>query len=741
MNRRALLAGVAGGTIAFSLSPVRAALAPAAPCPPVTPKRPIRIEQLGRVRVDDYAWLKPANWKEVWRDPATLDPAIRHYLEAEQAYSAAMLEPAAKLQASLRSEMAGWTAPELDAPALAEGAWAYASRRAEGSRYPRYSRRPAEGGEEQLLLDVAERAAGLPFLSVTHATPSPDGTLFAWAEDRTGAEKRTIFLRDLATGQIIEGPQDAYGDFVFSADSRWLFWTWRDANSRPARVYRRLARGGADVLVYREPDPGFLVQLTSSNSREYLFIRTWNDVTSEVRLINASHPEGAPRLVEPRRPGLVYTLEHWNDRFIVLTNADGAIDFKLMQAPVGTPGREFWRDWIAETRGRTITELRAFADYLVRVERVEGNPTVIARGAAGADRPVRFDEAAYAITLEPSPYAGDRLLLTYESPRTPRRWIEVALNTGGVRVVAEAKPPNNRSAERYRLLRRHATAPDGAEVPITILCRADLKTDGNAPLMLTGYGAYGISFETAFSAPNLALVDRGWVWAAAHVRGGSEKGRGWFEAARKLGKRRSFVDFIACAERLIADGYTRAGRIVPHGFSAGGLLVGVANNWRPDLWGGVIGQAPFVDMLNTMSDATHPLVPLTRPVWGDPLADRADYDNIAGYSPYENVGAKTYPPVLATTAIGDDRVGFWEPSKWIARLRERSTSGNPMLLHVAASGGHTGSAGAADDNGDAARMYAFAIWALKRRSGPTGDRHPVRHDKLKRPGFFRGSNL
>jgi oligopeptidase B len=260
--------------------------------------------------------------------------------------------------------------------------------------------------------------------------------------------------------------------------------------------------------------------------------------------------------------------------------------------------------------------------------------------------------------------------------------------------------------------RLHARAGDGAEVPITLLCRKGQVLDGKAPLMLTGYGSYGADYEPGFSIPNLSLVDKGWVWAAAHVRGGSEKGRDWFEQARQLKKKISFTDFIACAEHLIGERYTARGRICLHGFSAGGLLTGAALNLRPDLFGACIGQAPFVDMLNTMSDATHPLVPLTRPVWGDPLADPAAYDYIASYSPYENVATKAYPPVLATTAIGDDRVGFWEPAKWIAVLRERSTSGAPMLLHTEMTGAHAGAGGRFDEQAQIARMYAFAIWAL-----------------------------
>ncbi len=258
-----------------------------------------------------------------------------------------------------------------------------------------------------------------------------------------------------------------------------------------------------------------------------------------------------------------------------------------------------------------------------------------------------------------------------------------------------------------------ATAPDGASVPITVLRRRDLKLDGGAPLLLTGYGAYGYAVEADFSAPNLSLVDRGWVWAIAHVRGGSEKGWGWFLAARRGTKKTSFTDFIACAEHLARQGYTARGLIVAHGYSAGGLLVGAALNMRPDLWAGVIGQAPFVDVLNTMSDASHPLVPLARPDWGDPLADPAAYDYIASYSPYDNVGAQPYPPVLATAAVADDRVGYWEPAKWIARLRERSTSGRPTLLRTGMTGGHAGGAAREDEFARDAAFFAFAICAAR----------------------------
>jgi oligopeptidase B len=372
---------------------------------------------------------------------------------------------------------------------------------------------------------------------------------------------------------------------------------------------------------------------------------------------------------------------------------------------------------VAEQPGRAITDLYPRAGLFSWLQRIEGNLRVLAAGEDGVPREaVHFGEAAYKLSVQPTEYARDALLITIECPRSPPRWTDCDLRTGRQTVLASEAVPGAGKPSDYVLKRLHARARDGAMVPVTVLHGKSTKLDGSAPLLLTGYGAYGYSYETGYSAPLLSLIDRGWIWAVAHVRGGSEKGRAWFEAARQLKKKTSFTDFISCAEMLIATRHSRPKRIALHGFSAGGLLVGVANNMRPDLWSAVIGQAPFVDMLNTMSDATHPLVPLTRPVWGDPLSDAAAYDYIASYSPYENVQFQAYPAVLATTAIADDRVGFWEPAKWVAALRKHSTSGKPVLLHTETSGGHQGSSGRFDEFRQLARMYAFAIWQTEHRT-------------------------
>lgn len=713
ISRRRLLAGTAALVLVGNVRAGRQTRS-AQPRPPATPRIPKRIEQLGRVRVDDYAWLKPANWKEVWRDPSVLDPRILAYLEDENRYCNAVLRPTDRLQSELLKEMMARTPERLETPAIADGPWAYFTRFVPGAQQPRYMRRPREGGEATLLLDLEQRAAGLKYLGIRNAIHSPDHRLFAWAEDRTGAEKFVILVKDLATGDILpNGPEDAFGDFAFSADSQYIFWVWRDPKSRPARLYRRLARGGPDTLVYEEQDPGFLMEVAPSASGDYLFIRSFNDVTSEVRLIDARRPVASPVLVASRAAGVDYSIEHWRDRLIMRTNADGAEDYKLMWAPIASPTGP-WTAWFPHTPGRTIADLYPRAGLFAWLERVEGNLHVMACSEDGVRRePVSFSEAAYKLAVQPTEYAENALLVTIESPRTPPRWIHCNVETGRETVLASENVPGAAPPDAYVLKRVYARAADGALVPVTVLHAARSRLDGNAPLLLTGYGAYGYSYETGYSAPLLTLIDRGWIWAVAHVRGGGEKGREWFEQARQLKKKISFTDFISCAEALIATRHTRAKRIALHGFSAGGLLIGVANNMRPDLWSAVIGQAPFVDMLNTMSDATHPLVPLTRPVWGDPLSDPAAYDYIASYSPYENVSRQPYPAVLATTAISDDRVGFWEPAKWVATLRRYSTSGKPMLLHTETAGGHQGASGRIGELSQLARMYAFAIWQTR----------------------------
>ncbi len=725
MNRRgffsatiAALAAVPGAT-AFG---ARLARAEQLPVPPQTRRKPEVIKQLGRVRIDEYAWLKDPHWKDVWRDPGRLSPEILRHLDEENAYSEAVLAPTLPLQHVLFAEMKRRSSGSDEVPPITDRDWLYYRRFPAHAEYPVYARRAARGAAaEEVLLDGPQRAVGHDYFSIPHVARSPDHRLFAWAEDDTGSEKFRIFVRDLATGELIPAAiEDAFGSFTFSGDSAWLYWIWRDANSRPRKLFRRPARGGEDVLVYEETDPGYFMTLTRSRSNAFMKIRLLNGTSSEVRLIAATDPTATPRLIEERRPLIDYDVEDWNGRLVVRTNADGATDFKLMWADADSPGRDGWRDFISHRPGHSIENVLAFQDHLVRLERVDANPVlIVTERATLAERAIGFAEQAYSVAWdEESDYSAPTLRLSYQSPRTPREWYDEDLLSKQRRLVARATVPGGFDPDRYRVRRLFASAPDGAQVPMTVVMRRDARVDGTLPLLLHGYGSYGFSTEADFSVPALSLIDRGWIYAIAHVRGGSEKGHSWYLQAIQAGKPRTFTDFIACAKHLIAQRYTRAGQIVAHGLSAGGLLVGASANLRPDLWAGIIGQAPYVDALNTMSDAEHPLVPLARPDWGDPLADPAAYDTIAGYSPYENVHRQAYPAVLATSSVADDRVGYWEPAKWIAKLRECSTSGRPVLLRVSIRGGHLGAAGRFESMRQQALFWAFADWAINTGAKP-----------------------
>ena len=684
--------------------------------PPATFRSPKRIVQLGRVRVDDYAWLKPANWKAVWKDPSTLAPAIRAHLKAENAYAEKMLASTEPLQRRLFAEMSGRSSGSDTPPPHRVGPWLYYSRLAPGAQHASWYRRREGQGSEELLLDGPARADGRLAFKIINPVSSPDQSLFAWAEDEIGSERYHIYVKDLRTGRILPNPAtSAYGDFAFSPDSQWLFWVYRDADSRPSKVFRRLSRGTEDVLVYREADPAFFMAISCTASNRYMMIRSWNAVSSEVRLISGKEPTEHPRVVEPRTEGLIYSVEDWHGRFVILTNADGATNFKLMWAEQSDPARKTWRDWIPHDPKTFITGVVPFRDYLVREERVDADPRLMVTSAKDLlEHAIPFPGAAYAVDIHSAQeYGSSKLRYTYQSPAQPMQWIDYDMATAHPAILSEQAVGAGFNPDDYIVERAHATADDGASVPITVLRHRHTKLDGRAPLMMYGYGAYGDFVQPEFSAPLLSLIDRGWIYAIAHVRGGSAEGWAWYLQARQLHKKLSFTDFISCAETLIQKGYASKGRIIAYGLSAGGLLVGAVLNLRPELFAGVIAEAPFVDMLNTMSDSSHPLVPLTYPDWGNPSASKAIYDYMASYSPYENVTQQPYPPVLATTSVADNRVGFWEPAKWIAKLRADDTSHTQKMLRVE-TGGHLGSSGQVAKLHQTALFYAFSIWAMNR---------------------------
>lgn len=695
------------GTVGYCVEPI----------PPVTTKRPDRIVQWGQVRVDDYAWLKPANWKAVWKNPSVLSPDIRAHLEAENAYATEVLAPTNHLQHALLEEMLARSSGSDAPPPYPMGNWLHYHRFPPNGQYASWYRKRRTGsGDEELLVDGVVRAQGRPGFKITNLTPSPNQRLFAWAEDPTGSEHYNIVIKDLATGRVLPDPiENAYGVFVFSSDSRWIFWVYRDANSRPTKVFRRPARGGEDVLVYQEHDPAFLLTVSTTASGRYVMIRAWNAVTSEVRLVPGEKPTETPRVVEPRTTGLVYSVEDWNRNLIILTNADGATNYKLMIVGESDPRRANWRDWIPYKPDTFITGMRPYRDYFLRVERVDANPRLVVTDVRDmSEHSLDYHEAAYEVDVSPhQEYASSTLRYIYQSPRQPKQWVAYDMASSH-RVILKTEAVGGKfKPDDYVVERVYAVAHDGSKVPVTVVRHRSTKLNGKAPLMMYAYGAYGYFINPEFSSPLLSLLDRGWIYAIAYVRGGSAEGWDWYLQARQLHKKLSFTDFISCADALVHKGYGHEGGIIVYGFSAGGLVVGAVLNMRPDLFAGAIGEAPFVDMLNTMSDPSHPLVPLTYPDWGNPLASKAVYEYMASYSPYDNVAHKAYPPVLATTSIADDRVGFWEPAKWIAKLRDDDTSHSPKLLRVEM-GGHGGSSGRVAELRQKALFFAFSIWAVTR---------------------------
>ncbi|HWT50928.1 MAG TPA: S9 family peptidase [Caulobacter sp.] len=694
----------------------------ARPTPPVAKKIPKTIEQLGRTRTDDYAWMKDDNWQKVLRDPALIKADVKEHLTAENAYTKAMLASTEPLQQKMFAEMKGRIKEDDASVPAKDGPFEYYTRFEKGAQHPIHARKPLPkagmgGGGEEILLDEEAESKGKAFYQVGGASHSPDHKLYAFAVDEQGSEVYRIHVKDLATGAVLESPvESTTGDFCFSPDSQWLYWTFRDDNGRPAKIYRRPARGTSqdDVLIYDEPDEGFFIGVGVTSSEKYVVISCGNQETSEALIIPAATPTASPVVFHPREVGLRYEVEHWNDHWVIRTNADGAVDWKLVTTPESATGKAHWKDWIAHQPGRLISGTMAFKRWFVRLEKVDALNRVTVTAADGAEHAIAFDEAAYALSLEGGyEYDTDTLRFVYNSMTTPRQWFDYDMGSRRRTLRKTQEIPSGHDPAQYETRRLNAKAADGTDVPIFILMKKGTPLDGSAPLLLYGYGSYGIAMEPSFSIRNLSLVDRGWIWATACPRGGSEKGWSWFLDGKKFKKKNTFTDFIACAEHLHAAGYGKPANTVAYGGSAGGLLMGAISNMRPDLFAGIIAAVPFVDVVNTMSDTSLPLTPPEWPEWGNPLEDKAAYDYIASYSPYDNVAAKPYPAVLATGGLSDPRVTYWEPEKWAAKLREHTTSGKPVLLKINMEAGHGGASGRFDFLKEIALDYAFAVWAVE----------------------------
>lgn len=713
-GRRAFLSSVATAAVmlgsrgALAFNPAASRTRWPKVAPPQSPRIPHMIEQLGRKRDDAYSWMKfiPAGGE---RSQGNLPAPVAKMLADEKAYAGAMLEPTETAQAELVRAMLARSSGAVAAPALERDGWSYSSAIPDGEAHARYSRQ-RKGGTAELLVDEGLRARGQPYFRSTGHQPSPDHRWFAWAEDVIGNDRHRICIRDNASGEVrTVVDKDAYGysALVFGPSSQWLFWIWRDARNRPTRLYRTSVDGKVTDLVYEEKDPAIFMSVKRTAADGFVALTLAGPETAEVRLIPARNETAAPVPVWPRKVGVRYEIDEWDDSLIALTDLGDAFDMQILRLDP----RDFRTlgTLVPHRAGAPILQIQPFRVALVRLERAEGLHRLTILRQDGSEQAIAFDDPAYAIELPgEQAYDASSVMIVHQSPKSPRRWISIDLASGKQTVVQQQRV-SNFNTDDYEVERLFAPAPDGEMVPITLLSRRGMPRDGKAPLLQYGYGSYGVPSDPEFSIPALALVDRGWRYAIAHVRGGSEKGRQWFLGGRKFTKRNSFTDFIACAEYLANEGYTAKGKIIAYGLSAGGLLVGASMNIAPALWGGVIAQVPFVDMLNTMSDAAHPLVPLFRPDWGDPLADPEAYDYIASISPYENVKAAPYPPLLCTAGLKDDRVAYWEPAKLVAEVRRRSTSGNPAMLLTDMDSGHQGSADLTSEYRQKALFWAFAM--------------------------------
>ncbi len=682
--------------------------------PPDVAKLPLTATWHGVDLVDEYAWLRAENWQAVMQDPTQLPADIRAYLEAENAYTNERLAGQAPLAERLFQEMKGRIKEDDSSVPQPDGPWAYYSSYVTGGQYPQICRRPREGGDQQIMIDGNREAEGKAYWTLGAVMHSPDHRYLAYAVDDKGSETYTLRIRDLTTGMdLADEVPNMRGGCVWAADNRTLFYIRLDANLRPLEVWRHAVGTppSEDLLVYGETDHGYYVGVSQTQSGRYVLIDIHDHQTSEVHMIDATAPKSPPVLVAARSFGHEYSIDHHGDRLVITTNKDGAEDFKICTAPVASPGLTNWVDLVPHKPGRLILDTVAYAGHLVRLEREDGLPRIVVhRWSDGAEHDIAFAEEAYSLGLSSGyEYDTTTIRFTYSSMTTPAQVFDYDMESRARTLRKTQEVPSGHDTADYVTRRLQAPSRDGELVPISLLYHKDTPLDGTAPVFLYGYGSYGIAIPAGFSISRLSLVDRGFVFAIPHIRGGKDKGYRWYTNGRHKTKHNTFNDFIDAAEHLIAEGWTTRGNIVANGGSAGGMLMGAVANMAPELFLAIIANVPFVDVLNTMLDKDLPLTPPEWPEWGNPIESREDFDIIRSYSPYDNVTAKAYPHIFAFAGLTDPRVTYWEPTKWVARLRDRKTDDNLVLLKVNMDAGHGGASGRFESLRETAIEYAFAL--------------------------------
>ena len=669
--------------------------------------RPHPITQHGQSRVDDYFWLRDRS-----------DPAVLEYLTAENDFAAAEMARTQALQERLIAEMRGRVQEEDESVPERHGEHLYYARTEAGQEYAAIYRKPVgdPAASPQLIIDLNEQAKGRSFCRMGGWRVSDDERFFAYLIDFAGDEAYSLVILDLRTGQPIADRIDGvYYGFEWAADNRTLFYTVLDDAHRPYRVYRHVldTDTAQDVLVHDESDPMFFVYVRRTRSLEFLLITSYSGTSGEVRAIPADRPALDPVVVVARRPGIEVALEHQGGRFLLLTNEE-ATNFRVLTAPVDLASAPQWQELIPTSADVLIEGVDGFRDFVVVQQRCRGLRQIAVYDArTWAPALVSFPDAAYSVHLDENPeYESDLLRIVYSSLARPETVADVHLRTGEWTVLKTDRFPRGHNVGDYVVERLEATAADGKQVPISVIYRRGALKPGGLPTLITGYGAYGSNIEPGMTKNWLSLVDRGVLCAIAHIRGGSDLGRSWYEDGRMRHKRNSFTDFIACAEHLVAVGYADRSRLAALGVSAGGLLMGAVLTLRPDLWRTVVAKVPFVDVINTMSDATIPLTAIEWEQWGNPITDPDDFAYMLSYSPYENLRETAYPNLLLTAGFNDPRVQYWEPAKFCAKLRAIKTDSNRLLLKTNMDAGHAGASGRFDRLREIAFEWAFILDTL-----------------------------
>ena len=690
--------------------------------PPAATRTPETIEQVGRTRVDPYHWMKDENWQEVMRDPTVLRQDIREYLEAENAYTKAGLEePLADLTNELFEEMRGRIKEDDQSLPNVDGPYAYLTKFRTGGEYPIFARKPAaetynQEAEVEILLDGDKLGEGKAYFGFGALGHSPDHKLVAYAYDDQGSEVYDIKFRDLATGEdlpdVVSGTA---GSFTWSETSDAIYWVERDDNGRPVAVHRYALGGdGTSTEIYRESDPGYFVTVGKSQSGKYIFVSSGSHTTSEIRFFPADSEEPELQLISARETDLEYSVDHWEDDFVISTNEGGAVDFKIVTAPVDNPGRENWTELVPHRAGTLILGMEVLKNHLIRLERNEGLPRIVVREReSGEEHTIAFEEEAYDLSMSTGyDYDTTSMRFEYSSPSTPDQEYDYDVATQERTLRKTREVPSGHNPDDYIVTRIMAPARDGETVPVTILRHKDTPIDGSASMLLYGYGSYGSTISARFRTTPLALANRGMVYAIAHPRGSMAKGYQWYLDGKLEKKVNTFNDYVDAGNHLVAEDYTSRGNIVGMGGSAGGLLMGAAVNQDPELFAGIIAAVPFVDVINTMSDESLPLTPPEWPEWGNPITSAEDYDTIMAYSPYDQTTDLNYPAMLITGGLSDPRVTYWEPSKWAAKLRYEAPEAGPYFLRINMEAGHGGASGRFEGLKETALEYAFALSAV-----------------------------